>query len=310
MPFPGYAVSYSVGSQPSAPGPQVIIHGGAGATLKSKGAVSPLRESLHHIVHKIYEHLTQGMPALEAVVRGCQMLEDDPQFNAGTGAVLQSDGQVRLSAALMDGHTQTFSGVINAQRVQHPITLAQFLQTQNDRVIADVGTVELARELHIPLYNPITPQRLQEWVNECKDGALMNLVSEMGTIGVVVRDIQGHLAAGTSTGGKGGERIGRVSDSAMPAGTYANDCAAISCTGIGEDIINECLAARIVVRVTDGMTLAEAFERSLAECDQRGRDLGAIGLDAQGNIAWGHTTEIILAAYCTNNIIGDTLPTA
>jgi L-asparaginase len=96
----------------------------------------------------------------------------------------------------------------------------------------------------------------------------------------------------------------------MPAGTYANDCAAISCTGIGEDIINECLAARIVVRVTDGMTLAEAFERSLAECDQRGRDLGAIGLDAQGNIAWGHTTEIILAAYCTNNIIGDTLPTA
>ncbi|WAS04632.1 isoaspartyl peptidase/L-asparaginase [Gloeomargaritales cyanobacterium VI4D9] len=303
-------MSYSVGSQPSAPGPQVILHGGAGATLKSKGAVQPLRESLHRIVNKIYDHLLQGMPALEAVVMGCQMLEDDPQFNAGTGAVLQSDGQVRLSAALMDGRTQTFSGVINAQRVQYPIKLAQFLQTQNDRVIADVGTVELARELHIPLYNPITPKRLHEWVNECKDGALMNLVSEMGTIGVVVRDTQGHLAAGTSTGGKGGERIGRVSDSAMPAGTYANDCAAISCTGIGEDIINECLAARIVVRVTDGMTLAEAFERSLAECAQRGRDLGAIGLDAHGNIAWGNTTEIILAAYCSNNVIGDTLPTA
>jgi L-asparaginase len=66
------------------------------------------------------------MPALAAVVKGCQMLEDDPQFNAGTGAVLQSDGQVRLSASLMDGATQIFSGVINAQRVQHPIALAQF----------------------------------------------------------------------------------------------------------------------------------------------------------------------------------------
>jgi L-asparaginase len=249
------------------------------------------------------------MPALAAVVKGCQMLEDDPQFNAGTGAVLQSDGQVRLSASLMDGATQIFSGVINAQRVQHPIALAQFLQTQRDRVIADVGTVELARELHIPLYNPITPQRLQEWVNECKDGAFMNLVSEMGTVGVVVRDTQGHLAAGTSTGGKGGERIGRVSDSAMPAGTYANDCAAVSCTGIGEDIINECLAARIVVRVTDGLDLVTAFTRSFAEAAQRGRDLGAIGLDAQGTIAWGKTTDIILAAYCTNDVIGDTLPT-
>jgi len=287
----------------------VILHGGAGATLKSQGAVVPLRQSLHHIVRTVYDDLTQGMPALAAVVKGCQMLEDDPQFNAGTGAVLQSDGQVRLSASLMDGATQIFSGVINAQRVQHPIALAQFLQTQRDRVIADVGTVELARELHIPLYNPITPQRLQEWVNQCKDGAFMNLVSEMGTVGVVVRDTQGRLAAGTSTGGKGGERIGRVSDSAMPAGTYANDCAAVSCTGIGEDIINECLAARIVVRVTDGLDLVAAFERSFAEAARRGRDLGAIGLDAQGTIAWGKTTDIILAAYCTNNVIGDTLPT-
>ncbi|MEN9217904.1 MAG: isoaspartyl peptidase/L-asparaginase [Gloeomargarita sp. DG_2_bins_126] len=303
-------MSYTTVSQPAAAGPQVIIHGGAGATLKSKGAVQPLRDSLHKVVNTIYKHLTQGMSALEAVVLGCQLLEDDPQFNAGTGAVLQSDGQVRLSAALMDGATQTFSGVINAQRVQYPIKLAQFLQTQADRVIADVGTVELARELHIPLYNPITPKRLQEWVNECKDGALMNLVSEMGTIGVVVRDSQGHLAAGTSTGGKGGERIGRVSDSAMPAGTYANDYAAVSCTGIGEDIINECLAARIVLRVTDGMSLDQAFARSFAESEQRGRDLGAIGLDAQGTIAWGKTTEVILAAYCTNGMVQDTLPMA
>jgi len=301
-------VSYRIAHQPSAPGPQVILHGGAGATLKSQGAVAPLRQSLHHIVRTVYQALTEGLSALEAVVLGCQMLEDDPQFNAGTGAVLQSDGQVRLSAALMDGATQTFSGVINAQRVQHPVALARFLQTQKDRVIADVGALELARELHLPPYNPITPQRLQEWVNASKDSAVMNLVSEMGTIGVVARDTQGRLAAGTSTGGKGGERIGRVSDSAMPAGTYANAWAAVSCTGIGEDIIDECLAARIVVRVTDGLDLPTAFDRSLAEAAARGRDLGAIGLDAQGTIAWGYTTDLLLAAYCTNQVIGDTLP--
>ncbi|MCS7225529.1 MAG: isoaspartyl peptidase/L-asparaginase [Gloeomargarita sp. SKYB31] len=298
---------YQVAVIPATDGPQVIIHGGAGATLKSQQSVTPIRESLHRIARTVYDQLAQGQPALAAVVQGCQMLEDDPLFNAGTGAVLQSDGQVRLSAALMDGHTHTFSGVINAQRVRYPIQLAHFLQTQSDRVIADVGASELARELHLPPYNPVTPQRLQEWVNRTKDGALMNLVADMGTIGVVVRDGQGRLAVGTSTGGKGGERIGRVSDSAMPAGTYANDQAAVSCTGIGEDIIDECLAARIVIRVTDGLTLAEAFERSFREAAQRGRDLGAIGLDRHGNIAWGKTTEVILAAYAHAAGIQDTL---
>ncbi|MCS6781647.1 MAG: isoaspartyl peptidase/L-asparaginase [Gloeomargarita sp. SKYBB_i_bin120] len=298
---------YQVATIRATDGPQVVIHGGAGATLKSQQSVMPIRASLHRIVRTLYDQLQQGASAIAVVVQGCQMLEDDPLFNAGTGAVLQSDGQVRLSAALMDGHTQTFSGVINAQRVRYPIQLAHFLQTQPDRVIADVGAIELARELQLPPYNPVTPQRLQEWVNQTRDGAVMNLVADMGTIGVVARDNHGRLAVGTSTGGKGGERIGRVSDSAMPAGTYANHQAAVSCTGIGEDIIDECLAARIVIRVTDGLTLAEAFERSFREAAQRGRDLGAIGLDVHGNIAWGKTTDILLAAYANGTGIQDTL---
>ncbi|MEN9207252.1 MAG: isoaspartyl peptidase/L-asparaginase [Gloeomargarita sp. GMQP_bins_120] len=299
--------TYQVARIDATNGPQVIIHGGAGATLKSPQSVAPIRASLHRVARTVYEQLLEGVDAVTAVVQGCQMLEDDPLFNAGTGAVLQSDGQARLSAALMNGHSQTFSGVINVQRVRYPIQLAQFLQSQRDRVIADGGALELARELHMPPYNPVTPQRLQEWVQQTQDGAVMNLVAEMGTIGVVARDRQGHLSAGTSTGGKGGERIGRVSDSAMPAGTYANEDAAVSCTGIGEDIIDECLAARIVIRVTDGLTLAEAFERSFREAAERDRDLGAIGLDRQGNIAWGKTTDVLLAAYINADGIGDTL---
>jgi L-asparaginase len=186
------------------------------------------------------------------------MLEDDPRFNSGTGSVLQSDGQIRMSASLMDGTTQSFSGVINVSRVQNPIELAQFLQNSPDRVLSDYGSAELAREMQIPSYNALTELRLQEWMQERQDNfkrTMAGVVAEpelvetsnarRGTIGVVVLDTHGRLAVGTSTGGKGFERIGRVSDSAMPAGNYATVNAAVSCTGIGEDIIDECLHQRL-----------------------------------------------------------------
>ena len=128
-----------------------------------------------------------------------------------------------------------------------------------------------------------------------------------GTIGVVALDQQGHIVAGTSTGGKGFERIGRVSDSAMPAGNYATQEAGISCTGIGEDIIDECLAARIVVRVTDGLSFYEAFQRSFQEAHSRQRDFGAIGIDKTGTIAWGKNCDILLAAFHNGDRIHDTL---
>jgi L-asparaginase len=119
--------------------------------------------------------------------------------------------------------------------------------------------------------------------------------------------MEGRLAVGTSTGGKGLERLGRVSDSATPAGNYATGAAAVSCTGIGEDILDECLAARIVVRVTDGMDIAAAFEKSFAEATANGRDFGAIALSHQGDIAWGKTSEVLIAAYHTGEALGDTL---
>jgi L-asparaginase len=187
-------------------------------------------------------------------------------------------------------------------------------------VLSDYGSAELVRELQVPIYNPMIEIRLQEWLQErsenfIKEAAGVVAEKELvddpeagrGTIGVVVLDGQGNLAAGTSTGGKGFERIGRVSDSAMPAGNYATAEAAISCTGIGEDIIDECLAARIVVRVTDGLSLADAFERSFTEARGRQRDFGAIGIDATGAIAFGKTSEVLLAAFHTGEQMGDTL---
>jgi L-asparaginase len=299
--------------------PKIIIHGGAGSSLKGKGGVEIVRKSLYKVLEEVYPMLLTGASATAAVVRGCRLLEDDPRFNAGTGSVLQSDGQIRMSASLMNGAMQRFSGVINVSRVQNPVLLAESLQASDDRVLSDFGSAELLRELRFPIYNPLTDIRLQEWMQERDENfvkeaagvvaekALVDSEARRGTIGVVVIDSQGNLAAGTSTGGKGFERIGRVSDSAMPAGNYATNQAAISCTGIGEDIIDECLAAKIVIRVTDGLSFLQAFEKSFAEGSHNKRDFGAIGIDRTGTIAWGKTSEVLLAAYHTGERIGDTL---
>lgn len=293
--------------------PKLIIHGGAGSSLQGKGGVEIVRKALAEIIAAVYAQLQSGASAKAAVILGCQLLEDNPRFNAGTGSVLQSDGQIRMSASLMDGAHQSFSGVINTSRVQNPIRLAEFLQSSPDRVLSDVGSAELLRELQVPIYNPLTDLRLQEWMAERQENfqkSMAGVVAEpagTGTIGVVALDHEGNVAAGTSTGGKGFERIGRVSDSAMPAGNYATAAAGVSCTGIGEDIIDECLAARIVIRVTDGASLGDAFRKSFDEAHQHQRDFGAIGLDASGTIAWGKTCDVLLAAFHTGERMGDTL---
>lgn len=296
--------------------PKLILHGGAGSSLQSKGGIDAVRQSLQKAIAQVYNLLADGVTAKEAVVQGCRILEDDPIFNAGTGSVLQSDGQIRMSAGFMDGTRQSFSGVINVSRIQHPIDLAQKLQQQRDRVLSDCGSQELARELQLPVYDPSTEKRLQEWLQDRKGAfqrSMADVVAESagrGTIGVVAFDENGNLAAGTSTGGKGFERVGRVSDSAMPAGNYANPQAAVSCTGIGEDIIDECLAARIAIRVSDGWSLQDAFRRSFSEAESRQRDLGAIGIDQNGHIAWGKTSDVILAGFHNGDRMGDCLEAA
>lgn len=295
--------------------PKLIIHGGAGSSLKGKGGLQAVRQSLHKIVEEVYQLLLDGKSATDAVIKGCQLLENEPRFNAGTGSVLQSDGQIRMSASLMDGEKQRFSGVINVSRVKNPIELAIALQNESDRVLSDYGASELLRELKIPIYEPLTDLRLHEWIEERKDNfnkkmagvVAENDSSRRGTIGVVALDQNGKVSAGTSTGGKGLERIGRVSDSAMPAGNYANSQAGVSCTGIGEDIIDECLAAKVVIRVTDGFSLIKAMEKSIEESFQNQRDLGAIAIDKTGAIVYGKTSEVLLAAYHNGEKIDDCL---
>ena len=298
--------------------PKLIIHGGAGRAFKDPSRGDIVRRSLLEVIAPVMRSLKEGASALDAVVMGCELLEDDPIFNAGTGSAIQSDGVVRMSAALMSAlqeQNPTFSGVINAERIRHPIQMAAFLQHDRDRVLAGAGTSELARELEMAIHDPIVERRLLEWLRErgldfARDA--VDVVADppahgTGTIGVVAMDTTGSIVAGTSTGGRGFERVGRVSDSATPAGNYATSSAGVSCTGIGEDILDACLAARIVVRVTDGFSLYDALEKSMRESEQRAQMLGAIAISGDGTIGWAKTSDILLAAYHDGDSHGDTI---
>ncbi len=285
--------------------PRVIIHGGAGRAFRDPSRRPAVRESIRRIATLLQSKLDAGNAAMDVVEEGCRLLEDDPNFNAGTGSVLQADGNVRMSASVMDGTSRAFSGVINVEGVQNPITMARYLQDFPDRVTSGRGAQELAREMNLPTYDPRTDKRISEWSAERTGGFRRDpadVVAEgrsdrTGTIGVVAIDIDGNLAVGTSTGGRGFERLGRVSDSATAAGNFASPAAAISVTGIGEDIVDEGFAVRVVVRVEDGASLEDAMRKSIDESAERGRMIGAIAIDAHGNVVWGKASALLIAAW-------------
>lgn len=257
---------------------KIIIHGGfIGESLTDPETKKAKQDSLGKIVERAYEFL-KTHTATETVVYAVSLLEDDKLFNAGLGSHLQSDGKVRLSAALMDGKTQRFSGVINLEEVKNPIQVAKELLTYNDRVLSGEGALAFAREHGFDYFNPITIQRQLEYEEK------LNLSNRKGTVGCVALDRNGNIAAATSTGGKGFEIPCRVSDSATVAGNFANEFAGISCTGVGEDIVSGALAAKIVTRVTDGFNLKAACDKSFAELKAFDGFAGVIGITSTGEI--------------------------
>lgn len=256
---------------------KIIIHGGffseSSTDLKTKTAK---QEALTTIVKQSYEYL-KTHTATETVVYAVSLLEDNPLFNAGIGSQIQSDGQIRMSAALMDGTTQKMSGVINIQNVQNPIKVAEKLMPYEDRVLGGEGATAFAHGNGFDVFSTETPERRAEF--EKKVAA-----TGTGTVGCVALDADGKLAVATSTGGKGFEMVGRISDSATVAGNYANAFCGISCTGVGEDIVSNATAAKIVTRVTDGMPICDAFAKTFEELKPYDGFAGAIGIDAQGNM--------------------------
>ena len=256
---------------------KVIIHGGFFSESSTNNETKLAKQqSLLRIVKDSYDYL-KTHTALETVVYAVSLLEDDELFNAGIGSQIQADGKIRMSASLMDGSTMKMSGVINIEEVKNPVQVAQILLNYDDKVLGGSGATNFARANGFEQFSTEIPQRRSEY--EAKLAA-----SRIGTVGCVALDKNGKIAVATSTGGKGFEIPGRISDSATVAGNYANEFCGVSLTGVGEDIVSGAVAAKIVTRVTDGFTLEKAFEKTFNELKPFDGFAGAIAIDNKGNI--------------------------
>lgn len=256
---------------------KIIIHGGFFSESDQSNEVKIAKQdSLKSIAEKAYQYL-ETHSAVDTVAYAVSLLENDELYNAGIGSQIQSDGVIRMSAALMDGETQKMSGVINIQDVKNPIFVAKELMKEDDRVLGGNGAKIYANNNGFENFSTEIPQRRKEYEAKLNNGG-------KGTVGCVAIDKNGKLAVATSTGGKGFEIPGRISDSATVAGNYANEFCAVSCTGVGEDIVSNATSAKIVTRVTDGMSLQEAFDKTFAELKVIDGFAGAIAIDKNGNI--------------------------
>ncbi len=256
---------------------KLIIHGGFFSESSTNHETKVAKQNaLERIVKDSYDFL-KIHSALETVVYAVSLLEDDELFNAGIGSQIQSDGKIRMSAAVMDGETQKMSGVINIEEVKNPVQVAQILMNYDDRVLGGSGATNFARENGFVAFSTEIPQRRAEY-----EAKLKSLGT--GTVGCVALDTNGKIAVATSTGGKGFEIPGRISDSATVAGNYANAFCGVSLTGVGEDIVSNGTATKIVTRVTDGFTLPEAFTKTFNELKPYDGFAGAIAIDNKGNM--------------------------
>lgn len=268
--------------------PVLIIHGGAGSKNLRGERQLHFQQSLLAIVERVYPRLLAGDSAVEAVTQAACLLEDDPLYNAGRGSKIQSDGKIRMSAALMDGARRRFGGCVNIEGVRHPIRLARALMNKRDRVLAGAGAKRFAEESGMEFRSPYTAAQREIFMK--------GQGGKSGTIGALALDREGHLAAATSTGGRGQEYPFRVSDSPTVAGNFANRACAVSATGTGEEIVESAAAATICAWVECGVSVSEAVERLLSSARRRKSQFGVIALDEHGEFVAKTTTKHILWA--------------
>ena len=288
--------------------PTLVIHGGAGV---EPGDLTPqeeadVRQALEAALRAGHAKLLAGSPPVEAVTAAITVLEDDPHFNAGRGAVFTHDGRNELDTSLMDGATGKAGAAAGLHRVKNPILLARAIMEHSNHVMmVGDGAEMFAREQGIPLVNPAyfrTEKRwqaLQKALQEEKNAQASRVPlvlpgkAYFGTVGALALDAQGHLAAGTSTGGMTNKRYGRVGDSPIiGAGTWADARCAVSGTGWGEFYIRNAAAHEICARVRlAGDPLAKAADDVInGVIPKQGGDGGAIALGADGSIAFPFNT--------------------
>jgi len=277
----------------------LVIHGGAGVIERAKmtpAAEASYRAGLGAALDAGYAVLEKGGSSLDAVTAAVRVMEDDPQFNAGRGAVLNHQGDAELDAAIMDGSGPHAGAVAAVHHVKNPIELARLVMEQSPHVLlVGDGAEEFALEHGVVLV-PRTYFRTERRERELEEARQAEAAKAKaagviagGTVGAVALDRAGNLAAATSTGGLTNKHLGRVGDSPLiGAGTYANNATcAVSGTGDGEYFIRQVLAYDICALVAyRHLTLQQAVHEVIHEKLQRtGGEGGVIALDPAGHVA-------------------------
>ena len=295
----------------------IAIHGGAGTM--SRAAMTPEAETAHRDALAQARDagakvLAAGGSALDAVEAAIVILEDDPKFNAGRGAVFTYQGTNELDASIMDGRTRAAGAVAATTHTKNPIRLARAVMEKGPHVfLSGAGADEFSRENGLEQVDPdwfATPERWRQ-LQELKAQKLgwYDVDLKYGTVGAVAVDAKGHVAAGTSTGGLTGKRWGRIGDSPIiGAGTYADDRAcAVSATGAGEFFIRAGVAHEICARMRmKGESAQFAADAVIAEVGALGGSGGVIVAAPDGTTVFSFNTPGMYRARADSSGLAET----
>jgi len=289
---------------------RLVIHGGAGSERIAHGGPeheATARAGLSEALEAGSAILERGGRAIDAVEAAARMLEENPCFNAGRGSVLTEQGEIELDAAIMDGRSRQAGAVSGIKTTRAPISLARRLMehgphvflagTAADRFAAAAGIEQVPNDFFI------LPERRRQLEEALAAGSKADPI-KYGTIGAVAVDVDGNVAAATSTGGITAKRWGRVGDSPLiGAGTYAdNRAAAISATGSGEYFIRAVAAHEVAARIRlSGETLQQAIDGVLADIESLGGKGGLIAVGSDGDAAWSFTTQAMYRGMADEN---------
>ena len=278
---------------------RLLIHGGAGSERiahDNPAHEASARAGLEAALEAGGAILARGESAIDAVETAARLLEENSCFNAGRGSVLSEHGEVELDAAIMEGRGRNAGAVAGIKTTRAPISLARRLMDHGphvflsgeaaDRFAAAAGLEQVPNDFFI------LPERRRQLDEALAAGSAADPI-KYGTIGAVAVDLDGTVAAATSTGGITAKRWGRIGDSPLiGAGTYAdNRSAAVSATGSGEYFIRAVAAHQLAERVRFGTeTLQQALDAVLADIESLGGKGGLIAVGPDGDAAWGFTT--------------------
>jgi L-asparaginase / beta-aspartyl-peptidase len=304
----------------------IIVHGGAGIITPERADITQAGcKEAAALGWQVLQNKGTALAAVEAAMRA---LEDNPNYNAGTGSMLTVDGRIEMDAGIMEGHTLNVGAVASVELIKNPILLARRVLESPHVLLVGQGAQQFALDQGMALCRRedlVTQRQYERWLKareeantepslhrhivgtvaerkESEDAGKQTDEKKHGTVGAVALDEFGRLAAATSTGGILNKHPGRVGDSPLVGcGFYANENAAISCTGQGEDFMRLLIARHAADLVREGASAREAAQQAIAFLAAKAQGTGGlILLNRRGEVGVAWNSEHMVHAYITS----------